>query len=481
MKKLIYLSLSIFFMTACCPEPDPVSVSVAELIVGEWVYDAPQDGRWEEVKLLSNGKLYYSSFGLNPYLFIENADGTYYFTSGDTKMTFAYPAVVGGMVYSDVEVVKIDKYASTWTFTNSNGSYGGTFVYHRLVDRVKVPLNGSLSLDYNEAITDSEIRSYSSNDESLVKVDSKTGEITVNDKVGQTYVCVNTANGEAYVEVIVYDPKNLFPDYSSALNMNRMEVMDKWGDYNKEYANTMRYPIRGNEYAKLATIWLDESDNVNYVQIELKTPVSISTTEKKVHDYLSEKYEFQYEEDGVYTYFDFSQPEILPMAVFYMPSKNLVEYLKLDLNYDLWTDYTQEFGKSVEELKEVYGSPFYEEGGSLYFIEENDYIDFVGFTISEVTSTVYAAGAFLKADCDWQEALDYVASKYYFYEEGSDVEEYSFAFIDASTVQEAAVGIIFDGVTGLITYVDLTASRSSSTRNGLNTIPEVIINRPKRL
>ena len=491
MKKMKKISILLAFLTlvvsSCCrdlepmPEPSPEPnkpVGNSELIVGEWVYDDPINGIWEEQKFLSNGKLYYSAFYLNPYLWIENSDGIYMFTSNEKKMTLVYSSVLGEKTYLDVEIKEINDFSYTGRFINSDGSYGGTYTYHRLVDRKKISLRETITPAYGDITKESEIISYSSNDTSIVVVDSKNGRITAKERTGQTYICIQTTSGNAYVEVIVNDPNNLFPDFSAALNMNYMEVLDKWGDCNKEYPNTMRYPIRGNEYAKLATLWFDDGKNVNYLQIELKTPVSISSTEKKVHEYLSTKYEYQYKEDGVYTYFDFSQPEILPMAIFYIPSENSVEYLKIELQSDLWTDYALDFGKTASELKVNYGTPFYEDIQSLYFLQDNDFIEFVGFSINEITNTAYAAGAFLKTDCDWQKALDFVANKYYYYEQGSDENEYFFAFTNKSSLQESTIGITFDGVNGLITYVDLTASRAISTRIHTSDFPYVKIERP---
>ena len=479
-RTLIYLFVMLAIV-ACRNQDEEIveTPKTSELIVGEWVYDDPVNGIWEEQKLLSNGKLYFSAFYLNPYVWMENADGTYYFSGDDTTMTLAYPTIIGGTTYSDVQIEHIDKYTYTGRFSNSDGSFGGRYVYHRVVDRVEVELGGSIVPKYSDVIVDSEIQGYSANDESLIEVNAVTGEVKAKGKIGQTYVCIHTPNGGAYVEVIVYDPDNLFPDYSSALNMNQMEVQDKWGNYNKEYANAMRYPIRGNEYAKLVTIFLDDNKDVEGVQVELKTPVSISTTEKEIHQYLSSKYEYQSVEDGVYLYFDLSQPEVLPMAIFYEPSSNLIEYIKVSKPVeDLWPDYTLAFGKTVAEISTEYGSPFYETNTSAYYFQENDYVDFVSFSISSTTGTIYASSLFLKQDCDWQAALDYLNNKYYYYELGSTPDENRFAFTNKPSLSDSNIGITFDGVNGAITYVDLKASRGEVGKMAKNEFPVIKVRKP---
>ena len=330
MKKLCNILFLILILSSCEKDSEiETLLRPSELIAGEWIYDDPQSGIWEEQNLLNNMKLYYSAFCLNPYVLIENAEGSYYFTEEDKKMTLVYTNIMGGLTQSDVEIENINNYSYTGKFTNSDGTYGGKYIYHRLMDRIKLSLKKSVQPNYRNYITNADILSYSSNDTSIISVDSKTGNITAAGNTGQTYVNIQTTSGDAYVEVIVDDPDNLFPDYSSALNMNYLEVKEKWGNYNKQYSNNMRYPIRGNQYAKMALIWLNKSKNVESVQMELKEPISLSTTEKEIHKFLSTKYEYQSKKDGVYMYFDFSQPDILPMAIYYSPSQNLVEYQKI--------------------------------------------------------------------------------------------------------------------------------------------------------
>lgn len=466
MKKFLLAIVCLVGFVACDDDEKVIvsGTSTSEMIVGEWVYDNPDIGRWEKQKFLNNMVFYYSCFNLNPYLDLDNMEGTYYYTQKDKKFTFTYANVLGGVTYQDAVIENISKYSYTATYYNDDASYTGKYTYHRLIDDVQICYGESVTPKYNRLITDTDIRTFLSNDTEIAEVDPVSGAITAGNKAGVTYVSVVTNDGDAYVEVVVVDPDNLFPDYSLALNMNEAHAKQVWPDYcvyaGPFFTDRIGYPVRGNAYAKMVTMWLDDNRNIESVQVELKS--STQDIETEIHGFLSAKYEYQSQTDGIYMYFDFSQPDVLPLAVYYSPSLNLVEYQKIEVAKDLWPDYTNGFGMTADELKESYGAPFYESGNSLCFMQENDYVDFVAFSLSSATNTVYASSAFLKTDCDWQEALNFLNRKYFYYEKGSEPDDNFFAFTNNSILEASNIGITFNGNEGLVTYVDLTASRHTS-------------------
>lgn len=479
MKKFLFLMLSLFIFASCedecnfcgsndcdgecqnvAPQPD-----IEELIVGDWVYVDTKNHIWEKQSLLSNMKLYYSGYGLDPYLWIENAAGTYYFTSDNNKMSLAFDNVLGGTTYLDYEITEIKKYSYTAKSYTDNGIYGGTYTYNRIIDEIELEFGETTTPRYGTLTSNIDIQYYFSNNEDIATVNASTGKIKAGNVAGLTYINVVTAEGNALIEVKVTDPDNLFPDYSPALNMTLNEAKQSYGAYNQSYySNALLYLITGNEYAKTAYL-LHENGNIVQVTIELKD--QISYTEKDIHKFLSSKYTYQYNTDGMYMYFDLSQPEILPMVIYYAPEDNHVYYLKVntDATEDLWPDYSEEFGKTMSQIKSKYGSSWYDSETSSYFWVENDYIEFVAFSIDENTKKCYAASAFLKSSCDWDDALDYLYEKYYVYEAGCEPEEKWYAFINKSTLSSSSVGITFDGINGCITYVDLTKSRSVEAKS----------------
>lgn len=488
MKKFFLFLLGAVILTACSDDDggpqNPPNDTLAEMIIGEWVYDNPAVGVWEKQILRNNMSLYYSSQVLNPYVSIENAEGTFYFTS-ENRITLAYQNIMGYTTYADLEIESIEKYSYTATFRDDDGLYGGRYTYNRLIDDVELEFGEKVTPAYSRLVTDAVIRYYYSNDNAVATVNSTTGEITAGEKAGLTYINVVTDEGTAVVEVKVTDPANMIPDYSDALNMSEDEVKATWTDfctYNPPLTDRVCYPLRGNDYAQMAVIYLNEQRNVELVSIQLRDTLSGSGMETAIHQFLSSKYEFQGPMDGGYLYFDFSQPDVLPLAVVYYPSLGEIEYLKVDTSAEeeLWPDYTQAFGMTAYELKAEFGEPFYETDDALYVLQENEYIDFVAFSLNTSTGRTYASSAFLKADCDWQAALDYLNQKFYYFESGSEPENSYYAFTDQTTLEASRTGITFDGVNGLITYVDLTASPNRSVKkNGIFPFPQVRVQRPR--
>lgn len=317
---------------SCSSDDDNEIVIDPTLIIGEWVYDAPDDGIWEKQKFLSNMKFYVSYLTLNPYSEQENTEGNYYYTEGSKKFTFTYQNVLGGITYQDAVIESINEYSYTATFYNDDNTFNGRYTYHKLIGSVSLIFNENNTLQYERLIPNANVNTFRSNNEEIAKVNPNTGEITAGTKAGRTYINVVTDEGIAYVEVYVKDPVNLIPDYSSALNMNEEEVKRLWPDYCIHaipVANCIYYPIVGYDYAAMAMIWLDDEKNVESVQITVKTTVVNDVVrEPELHKFLSEKYEYQSSENGIYTYYDFSQPQVLLMAIYYSPTDNLIEYQK---------------------------------------------------------------------------------------------------------------------------------------------------------
>lgn len=471
MKKFLFLILGLFIFTSCSDECDFCGnkdcngeCQIQDAIVGEWVYDDVQNNVWEKLKLLSNQQMYISATRLTPiFLYMENMPGYYYYTNGN-KFSFSYEAITGGKLYTDLKITEIKKYSYTAEAYTDNGMFSGTYEYNRVVDAIELKLSESTTPRYDYLIPNIDISFYSSNNEDIATVNASTGKITAGNTAGLTYIKAVTSEGNALIEVKVIDPDNLFPDFSSALNMTTTEAERMWGKCNKDYSNVNRYLIKGNDYAKTALLYFNENNQIDTVCIELKD--QIYYTKDDIHKFLSSKYDYQEQTYGMYMYFDLSQPDILPMVIYYDPEYNEIYYIKITSN-DLWPDYSEEFGKTMAQIKSKYGSAWFDGDNYSYFWVENDYINYVGFTVDKTSKKCYAASAFLKSSCNWNEALNYLDQKYYLYEAGCNTEEKYYAFINAPTLSKSTIAISFDGKIGCITYVDRKYINSSVSTEDL--------------
>ncbi len=311
------------------PDQTPDShLEIPKLIVGEWVYDAPEIDRWETVKFLSNMSFSYSVFVQQPYISLDAAPGSYSFTTADSKHIYVtYYNINGQTNYQDLEVKSIKKYEMMLEFTSDVGAYVGEFTYNKLVKKIDLNIRDTESLDYALLLGDVGIKGFSTKNSDKIKVDAQTGSITVLDKTGLAYVYIDTDDGVAAVQITITDPDNLFPDYTNAFLMTPNQIRETWGKYNTEYANAIFYPLHGNNYASAVKIILNQDNSVDYIQVDLKNPISQSSHENAINDFLNSKYDFYYIDNGWYVYFDHSRPFTLPLLVCYSPTLNIVQYL----------------------------------------------------------------------------------------------------------------------------------------------------------
>lgn len=135
----------------------------------------------------------------------------------------------------------------------------------------------------------------------------------------------------------------------------------------------------------------------------------------------------------------------------------------------LWPDYTTNLGQTMEEVKGVYGVPYWDYNSRIYYkLMEHEFIYFLAFTADITTNKIYAVNFVLKEDCDWQIALDYLRQLYYFYEKGTVVEDSYYAFTNKKTLDESNIGITFDGRDGLIGFIDLTYDYEGANTRSLD-------------
>ena len=55
MKKLFAFMLCAIAFCACSNDDDEPVIDYANLLVGQWVYDHPEEGVWETIKFTSSG------------------------------------------------------------------------------------------------------------------------------------------------------------------------------------------------------------------------------------------------------------------------------------------------------------------------------------------------------------------------------------------------------------------------------------------
>lgn len=203
MKKVFNL----FLLTAClylcysCEEDDNTSeqkidipeVDISDEIIGEWVYDHPEENSWQSMKFVSEGSYFCYSDNKEKWPNILKT-----INKGNYGVKGYVISANNGSTYLDMTVSKINGYE----FTGRINETTIDFSFHKVVMRTHLTYGQSIIPPYEELV-DTIIMSYKSHDESIATVDSITGEITAVANNGRTYVDIVTKGGTAVIKVMI--------------------------------------------------------------------------------------------------------------------------------------------------------------------------------------------------------------------------------------------------------------------------------------
>jgi len=385
MKKLIWIILSCVLFVSCSDDKDePVQVQIDQL-VGQWVYDHPEEGIWETQKFLPSGVFYYWNKVSSSSKFHNTANDGRFWIEDNSRVTCQY-SLNGLSLQIKMTIKSISDYAYTAEY--NDGAVLGIFTYARLLDNVELKLRESVTPQYNSLVK-VDIQGFKSHNTAVALVDPTSGQITgVNP--GHTYIDVMTSQGTAVVEVTVFDPDNMLEDYSYAFGKTIPEIIEILGD-DYEYRDdenglvysTMDYLT--NEI-KFITGAYDKT-HVEFVQLVLNKNVPSST----VIDYLSNRYSEISNSNGIYNYLTDQKVNGNPVAILYDSNKAELTFVVL-LPSDRWTDFSYLFGMSDNDVSnemKAWGYPYlfsdysYSKDGSDYYtINDSNDASFVGFVFN---------------------------------------------------------------------------------------------------
>lgn len=175
------------------PNIEIPEVDIADEIVGEWVYDIPEENAWQSMKFVAEGSYFcYSDKKENWTEVLKSINKGNYGVKGYVI------SASNGATYLDMTVSKINGYE----FTGRLNETTVDFKFNKVVMRTHLTYGQSVTPPY-EQLVDTTIVGYKSHDESIAIVDNSTGEITAVANNGRTYVDVITKGGTAVIKVMV--------------------------------------------------------------------------------------------------------------------------------------------------------------------------------------------------------------------------------------------------------------------------------------
>lgn len=351
MKKNLFLLLMLIGITTLfsCSSDDTEGNGSRQLnvedIVGEWVYDHPEEGIWEKQKFMSSGVFYYSNTSLGGWKFSNDTKDGRYSVEGDNRVTMN--VVLGGVTTKlMLKVLEITDYAYTAEYTNGNASVG-VFTYAKQIGSITVKPNETYTPSYSQSVK-ANIKSYASHDETIAKVNSNDGTITAI-SAGHTYIDIVTDQGTAVYEVIVFDDENMFEDYSFAFGKTIQEIVDLKGNdylYRNDKNGLVYYSTDYlTDTVKYITGAYDKT-HVEFVQLYLNDNISKS----KIKQYLDGKYELLSSTDNKYSYVTDKVVDGNPIAAIYDSNSSIISFGQI-LPSDRWTDFAGLFGQTKEFVK----------------------------------------------------------------------------------------------------------------------------------
>ena len=175
------------------PNIDIPEVDIADEIVGEWVYDIPEENAWQSMKFVDEGSFFcYSDKKENWTKVLKNINKGSYGVKGNVI------SAANGTTYLDMTVSKINGYE----FTGRLNETTVDFKFNKVVMRTHLTY-GQFVLPPYEQLVDTTIIGYKSHDESIATVEDSTGEITAVANNGRTYVDIITKSGTAVIKVMI--------------------------------------------------------------------------------------------------------------------------------------------------------------------------------------------------------------------------------------------------------------------------------------
>lgn len=532
-----YFRMLLFIACGCIycsceddPEPGPVipEPDIAEEIVGEWVYDHPEEGAWQSMKFVAEGSYFCYSNEKDKWT-SKLKD----INKGNYGVRGMAVSAANGTTYLDMIVSIINGYQFTARLNETTVD----FTYHKVVMRTHLDFGESIVPPYNDLV-DANIIGYSSHDESIAIVDGSTGEITAVANNGRTYVDIVTKNGTAVVKVMVGNvddgdvnevspikKKDVSP-VTPVLNLEKA-ILGQWiwdGSYRESinflgngkvyYSNIDEARGIYNENAP-GEYTIDKSTNRLTLTVlptgGIPMTVIMAVTAINKYSFTAKFYLTDGQFTGMFTYAKQIGSIELESGETTLPQyKKMVESGTVIVNYkshntnivevdsetgeitakrggrtyiDIVTedgtavvevnvkefvgcDYENYIGASSQEIIERFGDDYFMYGSSDmiydYSAEDNNW-SLLWITFDMNTNTVRSISLIAKNNV-WftpEEMAQHLSKRFYVYEKGS--EEYFKAYINAENLEDATVGITWDMINGVLTYVIIAQNTKVST------------------
>lgn len=163
------------------------------------------------------------------------------------------------------------------------------------------------------------------------------------------------------------------------------------------------------------------------------------------------------------TYFIYRNME-MTVELCYYPDSKLLIYSDLTLETLMWPDYSKAMGLSHAKILSTYcPKPYENTAESIIYLPYNPFASLVMFFFDSNTDAVNYIGVSLTDTAEESMVVENLNSIYTIFEKGTQKDQSQYAWINASNLQEATVGIIYNSEKKIVSYQ--TISSSSAKKN----------------
>lgn len=502
---MLFAAVLLLANTSCDPDPDPAptpSEPLSTTLIGEWLLASSDASQWTTYEFKSaslHSQTYTNHF--------RNEWSGYYIINDETKVISGSLQDSRGSVnyiewqLTDAKALQlnIDIYG------NSGNTLIGSSSLYKILSTQEMQEGGRLKPDYQRYTGTKNISGFRSIDEGIAIVDEVSGELTAVGE-GTTFICFNTADGTAALRVNVTASelvlsKNILGTWITQIE-GQMWERDTFGEdgyFFAEWSHKIIVPTADETAQGTYTV----NDKTNIISVRATTPYDqVFSPEYRIKNY--DKFSFNVDayiggDFGGSLYYQrrLSSETIAPGATLQPNYQSLVgnteirgykshdnsvatvsptgeitavnngmTYIDVDTPQGVGVvevivkddsipyDFQSLLGQPVSAVHEMFGSdPYLEDNEYVAYMNVHPDISMVGVLLDSWTGLVKGVTVSFKSSVSVNGITAALDRNYIPYI--SQTTETLKAYMDASTVAEANVGITWDTTKLTLTYVNL--------------------------
>lgn len=351
-------------------------------------------------------------------------------------------------------------------------SFGFVQNGHNYIDMVKVFVDkkqdiiNEIQLVLKESIPEAQILSYMDSRYYKMKEDNMyVFYSTFSDvNTSKAIVAYNKSDKTVYIlETQNFLHHDLWTDFTSMFGFSKAEVksaMDKYGcqflmsdnSYSKDGSDY--YEIVDNDYAYMVGFVFNPDKLVSEFWVYMDT----TSDPNDVYDYLCTKYTENKSESSQYELVFYNDDK--SMKVTFDLKSGAVVYKKLTMkqhegNNEILGNYYEGLGMTHNQIIAKYGTPYSDDGNTMFYIVGSEYVNLAAFYMDAETSKCKQSVVIINENVATSTIIDYLNSKYTVFASGTAADGSQYVWINGSNKAESTIGIIYYPEDRMVTYIPL--------------------------